>query len=393
MFKRVFLVVLDSLGIGHASDAADFGDAGAHTLKSVMSEKPDLPNLTRLGLFNIERAGLSEFACDSPKGLYGYAEEKSNGKDTTVGHWEIAGVISEKPLPTYPNGFPDEVIDAFCKENGVTVLCNLPYSGTEVIKDYGDEHIRTGKPIVYTSADSVFQIAAHEDVIPLQKLYELCESARRLLKGEHAVGRVIARPFAGESGSFYRTGGRHDYSLEPRSETMLDKLKSNGYDVISVGKISDIFAGRGITESNPTKGNAMGESKLLEIQKRDFSGLCFVNLVDFDMLYGHRNDVKGYADALARFDKTLGEFLCNMREDDLIIITADHGCDPGYTGTDHTRENVPLVAYALGTESRSLGGFYGFDCIAKTVCDNFKIDTGYSGESFLPQILRRPTQC
>lgn len=383
MFNRVFLIVLDSLGIGHAKDAADFGDEGAHTLKSVMTRLPHLPNLTRLGYFNITEAELTEFADASPTGCYGSASEKSKGKDTTVGHWEIAGIVSERPFPTYPNGFPSEIIERFCKENGVEILCNKPYSGTEVIKDYGDEHIRTGKPIVYTSADSVFQIAAHEDVISLTELYKLCESARHILQGEHGVGRVIARPFAGESGSYYRTGGRHDYSLEPTGETMLDKLKKNGYDVISVGKIHDIFAGRGTTESNPTKNNLEGEEKLLEIQKRDFNGLCFVNLVDFDMVYGHRNDIEGYAKALAHFDETLGDFIREMKESDLLIITADHGCDPGYKGTDHTRENVPILAYSPNCSPCDMGEFYGFDCIAKTVCDNFGIDTNYTGRSFI----------
>ncbi len=373
MFRRVFLVVLDSVGIGHATDASDFGDEGAHTLKSVMTERPILPNLTRLGLFNIKRAELDEFAIPSPIGIYGYAVEKSRGKDTTVGHWEIAGVVSDSPLPTYPNGFPDEVISAFEEANGVKALCNLPYSGTEVIKDYGELHLKTGNPIIYTSADSVFQIAAHEEVIPLDRLYEMCKSAREILKGKHAVGRVIARPFLGEAGNFYRTGNRHDYSLEPTGVTMLDRLKDNGFDVISVGKINDIFASRGVTESYPTKGNADGEGRLLELQEKDFCGLCFVNLVDFDMVYGHRNDIKGYANALAQFDKTLGEFIDKMRDDDLIIITADHGCDPGFKGTDHTRENVPLLAYYKGCDSFDAGESYGFDCIADAILKNFKI--------------------
>ncbi len=382
MFDRVFLIVLDSLGIGHAKDADKFGDEGAHTLKSVMDEKPTLPNLTKLGYFNIERAELTQFSCDAPQGLFGYAEEMSMGKDTTVGHWEIAGVVSEKALPTYPNGFPHEVIDEFCRLNNTKILCNKPYSGTEVIKDYGKEHLKTGYPIVYTSADSVFQIAAHEDIIPLSKLYEMCESARRMLKGEHAVGRVIARPFKDDNGKFYRTGGRHDYSLEPTGTTMLDKLKDAGLQVISVGKIHDIFAGRGTTESNPTKNNSQGEELLLEIQKRDFKGLCFVNLVDFDMVYGHRNDSAGYAKALEHFDNTLGEFLNNMRENDLLIITADHGCDPKYKGTDHTRENVPILAYSKNCKSKDLGGFESYACIAKTICDNFNIENDYPSESF-----------
>ena len=373
MFRRVFLVVLDSVGIGHAADASDFGDEGAHTLKSVMTERPYLPNLTKLGLFNIKRAELTRFAIPSPIGIYGYAVEKSRGKDTTVGHWEIAGVVSSRPLPTYPNGFPDEVIKAFEEANGVKVLCNLPYSGTEVIKDYGELHLKTGNPIIYTSADSVFQIAAHEEVIPLERLYEMCQSARALLQGEHAVGRVIARPFLGEVGNFYRTGNRHDYSLEPTGVTMLDRLKKGGFDVISVGKTASIFASRGVTESYPTKNNKEGEAKLLELTQKDFCGLCFVNLVDFDMVYGHRNDIKGYANALAQFDKTLGEFMGNMRDDDLIIITADHGCDPGFKGTDHTRENVPLLAYYKNCNSFDAGESYGFDCIADAVLKNFNI--------------------
>ncbi len=383
MFERVFLIVLDSMGIGHATDASDFGDEGADTLKSVMSADPSLPNLRSLGLFNIKKADLAQYAHEAPKGFYGSLSELSKGKDTTVGHWEIAGIISSRPFPTYPDGFPSEVVDRFEKENGVKILCNKPYSGTEVIKDYGDEHIKTGKPIIYTSADSVFQIAAHESVIPLEGLYKLCESARNILQGEHAVGRVIARPFAGESGNYYRTGGRHDYSLEPTGVTLLDKLKSNGFDVISVGKIHDIFAGRGTTESNPTKGNAEGEKLLLDIQKRDFSGLCFVNLVDFDMVYGHRNDISGYASALEHFDATLGKFIENMRETDLLIITADHGCDPGYKGTDHTREDVPLIAYAKNTKGCDLGEINGFSSVAKTVLDNFGIGNEYEGKSFI----------
>ncbi len=382
MFKRIFLVVLDSVGIGNASDAQRFGDLGAHTLKSVMTAEPRLSNLAALGLFNIESAGLTDYAVDNPIGSYGYAAEKSNGKDTTVGHWEIAGLISHSALPTYPNGFPKEIMDKFSDAVGREALCNLPYSGTEVIKDYGDEHIRTGKPIVYTSADSVFQIAAHEEVIPLEELYSMCEIARSILQGEHAVGRVIARPFLGESGGFYRTGNRHDYSLPPSGVTMLDLLKDKGYDVISVGKISDIFAQRGITQAFKTKNNPQGEERLLELQKSDFCGLCFVNLVDFDSVYGHRNDISGYAEALAHFDNTLGEFLDNMGADDLLIITADHGCDPGFKGTDHTRENVPVIAYYKGIRGRDLGRLDGFGCIAKAICENFNIDNTFPFNSF-----------
>lgn len=383
MYKRVFLVVLDSFGIGHADDAADFGDLGADTLGSVMTASPKLENLARIGLFNIDRADKKQYAVGSPVGVYASAAELSRGKDTTVGHWEIAGVVSEMALPTYPNGFPKEVTDAFCRENGVDILCNLPYSGTEVIKDYGDEHIRTGKPIVYTSADSVFQIACHESIYPLEKLYAMCRSARSILTGENAVGRVIARPFAGESGNYYRTGGRHDYSLEPTGVTMLDKLKQNGFDVISVGKINDIFAGRGITESHPTKGNAEGEALLLDIQKRDFRGICFVNLVDFDMLYGHRNNIAGYAAAAEEFDSVLGDFMRGMNGSDLLIITADHGCDPGYPGTDHTRENIPVLAYSPDIAPKNAGAFGSYACIAKTICDNFGIENDYYGKGLL----------
>ena len=263
------------------------------------------------------------------------------------------------------------------------ILCNLPYSGTEVIKDYGDEHIRTGKPIVYTSADSVFQIACHESIYPLEKLYALCRSARSILTGENAVGRVIARPFAGESGNYYRTGGRHDYSLEPTGLTMLDKLKQNGFDVISVGKINDIFAGRGITESHPTKGNAEGEALLLDMQKRDFRGICFVNLVDFDMLYGHRNNIAGYAAAAEEFDTVLGKFIRGMSSSDLLMITADHGCDPGYPGTDHTRENIPVLAYSPDIAPKNAGAFGSYACIAKTICGNFGIENDYYGKGLL----------
>lgn len=383
MYKRVFLVVLDSFGIGHADDAADFGDLGADTLGSVMTASPKLENLARIGLFNIDRADKKQYAVGSPMGVYASAAELSRGKDTTVGHWEIAGVVSERALPTYPNGFPKEVTDAFCRENGVDILCNLPYSGTEVIKDYGDEHIRTGKPIVYTSADSVFQIACHESIYPLEKLYAMCRSARSILTGENAVGRVIARPFAGESGNYYRTGGRHDYSLEPTGVTMLDKLKQNEFDVISVGKINDIFAGRGITESHPTKGNAEGEALLLDMQKRDFRGICFVNLVDFDMLYGHRNNIAGYAAAAEEFDTVLGKFIRGMSSSDLLMITADHGCDPGSPGTDHTRENIPVLAYSPDIAPKNAGAFGSYACIAKTICGNFGIENDYYGKGLL----------
>lgn len=387
MFDRIFLVVTDSVGIGGAPDAAKFGDEGAHTLRSVMSMSPALPNLSHAGLFNIECAGLSAHSHPSPYGVYGGLEEISNGKDTTVGHWEIAGIISENAMPTYPDGFPDDVINAFCEAVGSDILCNAPYSGTVVINEFGDEHCRTGKPIVYTSADSVFQIACHEDIIPIEKLYEMCEKARKILTGRHGVGRVIARPFQGSSGSYYRTTRRKDFSLTPPSETLLDKLKKNGFDVISIGKIYDIFAGRGITEPIKTKTNEECENALLEVADRDFKGLCFVNLVEFDSVYGHRNDTPGYARALEHFDTTVGTFAKKMREGDLLIITADHGCDPGFKGTDHSRERVPLVVIGGKKGSTHLGVIKGFTAVAKTVCEIFDIENDYYGTSFLDALI------
>ncbi len=343
--KRVFLIVLDSVGIGEMPDAAEYGDAGSNTLKTV-SKSPyfSMPNMKKLGYFNIEgvEAGEKEL---HPAGAFARMTEASRGKDTTIGHWEIAGMISPKPLPVYPDGFPEEILDAFSRETGRGILCNKPYSGTEVIKDYGEQHIKTGDLIVYTSADSVFQIAAHEEVIPVEQLYRYCEIARKILRGEHAVGRVIARPFVGEPGNFTRTSNRHDFSLQPPRTTMLDQMKEHGYAVIGVGKINDIFAGKGITEFVRTKNNEDGINKTLDYMKQDFEGLCFVNLVDYDMLYGHRNDVEGYAKALTYFDERLPELLANMREDDILMITADHGCDPGTPSTDHSREYTPLVIY------------------------------------------------
>lgn len=304
---------------------------------------------------------------DHPMADFGRMLELSRGKDTTTGHWEIAGIVSKRPLPTYPEGFPDDVISAFEKACGRGVLCNKPYSGTEVIKDFGEEHLKTGKLIVYTSADSVFQIAAHESIVPISELYRYCEIARELLVGEHGVGRVIARPFGGEY-PFKRLSGRHDYSLLPPADTMLDRLKSKGYDVISVGKINDIFASRGVTESNPTVNNGDGMDKTLAIARRDFNGLCFVNLVDFDMVYGHRNDVDGYARALSEFDVRLGELLPILKTQDLLIITADHGCDPSTPSTDHSREYVPLLVYSKTDErGRPLGTVSGFTHVADIV--------------------------
>lgn len=382
--KRVFLIVLDSVGIGAMDDAADFGDAGTNTLKSASTGSCfHMPNMEKLGLFNIDGIDWKEGTAQ-PKAVYGRMREASKGKDTTIGHWEIAGVISEKPLPVYPEGFPEEILVPFSEMTGRGILCNRPYSGTEVIKDYGDEHVRTGKLIVYTSADSVFQIAAHEDVVPVETLYEYCRTARKLLSGRHGVGRVIARPFAGESGNYQRTSGRHDYSLEPPADTILDIIKDAGKEVIGVGKIRDIFAGRGITSYVYTKGNTEGIEKTLGYLEQDFEGLCFINLVDYDMLYGHRNDIEGYARALAEFDKALPAILDKLREEDALVITADHGCDPGYTvSTDHSREHTPLIIYGKNIPPRNLGTRDTFADIGATVLELLGIPGKTAGKSVL----------
>lgn len=385
--KRLFLIVLDSVGIGALPDAEKFGDAGANTMRRISeNENFCVPNLRALGLGNIE--GLSYLGkTESPLAAYGRCAERSMGKDTTVGHWEIAGLISEKPLPMYPNGFPEEVICAFEDATGRGVLCNKPYSGTDVIRDYGKEHLRTGALIVYTSGDSVFQIAAHESVVPTETLYEYCKTARKILSGEHSVGRVIARPFKGEAGAFTRTANRRDFSLEPYGVTMLDELSGAGLDVISVGKISDIFAGRGITEAVAAHGNDECMAAAMELAERDFRGLCFINLVDFDMVYGHRNDVGGYAAALSRFDAWLPRFMQKLGEGDALIITADHGCDPGDNSTDHTREYTPLLVFGKGIRSADLGTRGSFADIAATAAEAFGIKTETAGESFLAYIV------
>lgn len=384
--KRVFLIVLDSFGIGELADAAEYGDKGTNTLGSV-AKSPyfSMPNMGRLGLFNIDGVETGEKE-HHPTGVVARMKEASKGKDTTIGHWEIAGIYSGKPLPTYPNGFPQELLEEFSKKTGRGVLCNKPYSGTEVIRDYGDEMVKTGNLIVYTSADSVFQIAAHEAVVPVEELYRCCEIARKLLQGEHGVGRVIARPFHGESGDYQRTPRRHDYSLLPPAATMLDQLSENGYTVAGVGKIKDIFAGKGITEAVYTKGNAEGIERTLEYLDKDFEGLCFINLVDYDMLYGHRNDVDGYAKALAYFDEKLPELLAKLREDDLLMITADHGCDPGYLqSTDHSREHTPFVMYGKKVQPANLGTRDTFADIGATVLDYFGIKPAFAGASMLQE--------
>lgn len=370
--KRVFLIVLDSFGIGEAPDAAEFGDKGANTLKSAYeSGKLNIPNLISLGLGNIDGVSCIEKS-ENPSAKYGRVRELSKGKDTTTGHWEIAGVVSNSPMPTYPDGFPKEVIDAFEKAVGMETLCNLPYSGTDVIRDYGEEHLKTGKLIVYTSADSVFQIAAHESIVPIEKLYEICKTARKVLQGEHSVGRVIARPFTGEVGNFTRTANRKDFSLVPPKGTVLDKLKDDGFDVIGVGKIGDIFAMAGITETHPTHSNKEGMETTTEIVKRDFNGLCFVNLVDFDMLFGHRQDAVGYANALSEFDLWLDGFMKELKDDDMLIITADHGCDPSDNSTDHTREYIPLLVYGKKINAENLGTLDGFANVGNTAYEYLK---------------------
>ena len=382
--KRVFLIVLDSFGIGEMPDAAEYGDRGTNTLASVAeSAYFSMENMKKLGLFNIEGVNCKEKA-DTFLATVAKMAEKSKGKDTTIGHWEIAGICSKKPLPTYPDGFPKEVLDEFSKRTGRGVLCNAPYSGTEVIKVYGKEHMETGKLIVYTSADSVFQIAAHEEIVPVETLYEYCEIAREILQGEHGVGRVIARPFIGKEGEFTRTAKRHDYSLLPPETTMLDVLKENQKDVIAVGKIQDIFVGKGITEHVYTKGNEEGIERTLEYLDKEFEGLCFVNLVDFDMLYGHRNDIDGYAKALAYFDKKLPEIMKKLKEDDILMITADHGCDPGYTvSTDHSREYTPFLMYGNKIKPQNLGTRDTFADIAATVLDYFDLEKPFDGTSML----------
>lgn len=383
MKKRAFIIVLDSCGAGALPDAADFGDFDCNTIKRISrSNRFDCTNTRKMGLGNIE--GL-EFlgSCESPSASHAKMTERSKGKDTTIGHWEISGIISETPLPTYPHGFPEEILDRFSKETGRGVLCNAPYSGTDVIRDYGKEHIETGDLIVYTSADSVFQIAAHESVVPIETLYEYCRIARKILCGKHSVGRVIARPFEGEYPNFKRTANRRDFSLEPTGRTVLDAICDVGKTVYAIGKISDIFAGRGVTKSVLTHSNKEGMNEALAALDVDFEGLCFINLVDFDMIYGHRQDVDGYAGAFAEFDRWLPTFTEKMRDGDILIITADHGCDPGDSHTDHTREYTPLLMYGKSIQPKALGVRSSFADIAATVADYLGVDFDCSGTSML----------
>lgn len=382
MKKRVFLIVLDSCGAGQMPDCEKFGDHDCNTIKRIsQSERFSCENTRELGIGNID--GLDFLgAVEHPKARVARIAERSMGKDTTIGHWEIAGIVSETPLPTYPGGFPKEILDKFKEQTGRGVLCNLPYSGTDVIRDYGEEHLRTGDLIVYTSADSVFQIAAHESIVPPEQLYEYCRIARSILTGEHSVGRVIARPFEGEY-PFKRTANRHDFSLEPYGKTVLDAIVEQGKTVYAIGKIYDIFAGRGISYKTFTHSNTEGMELTLDALDHDFEGLCFTNLVDFDMLYGHRQDIDGYAGAFAEFDRWLPSFISGMRDDDILIITADHGCDPGDDHTDHTREYVPCIMYGKSLTPGSLGTRSTYSDIAATVAEYLGVDFDCPGTSML----------
>ena len=387
MAKRVFLIVLDSFGVGAEPDAPLFGDTGTNTLGAIAGH-PNFrgDNLARLGMFNLDGVTCGTPAA-APIGSYARLREASAGKDTTIGHWEIAGLLSAEPLPTFPDGFPQELLDAFTAKTGYKVLCNKPYSGTDVIRDYGKEQVETGALIVYTSADSVFQIAAHEDVVPPEQLYAYCRIARKLLMGEHGVGRVIARPFTGDW-PYTRTPRRHDFSIEPPKKTVLDAIVEQGKDMIAVGKIHDIFAGRGMTEFTYTTGNTDGLQKTMAYADKDFTGLCFVNLVDFDMLYGHRRNIDGYAAALHEFDQWLPGFLSKLHEDDLVIVTADHGCDPGYLKhTDHTREYIPMLALGKAVKPVNLGTRLGFCDIAATVAELLGVSYETPGKSFAKEIV------
>ena len=387
MAKRVFWIVLDSAGCGDAPDAADFGDVGSDTFGSCFkSGLMDVPNMERMGLRNIERT--SFFAPkDDVEGCFCRMHEKSRGKDTTVGHWEMAGMVSPEPLPTYPEGFPQEILDKLREATGREILCNLPYSGTDVIRDYGKEHVETGALIVYTSADSVLQIAAHEDVVPIEELYEICHKARAIMKGKHGVGRIIARPFEGEW-PYKRTVRRHDFSLQPPHETVLDAIKRAGYPVIGVGKIYDIFAGKSVMVSYPNKGNDANMERVLDIADSDFEGLCYVNLVDTDMIYGHRRDIPAYSMALNAADKQFGQLMEKMRPEDILMVTADHGCDPGYKGTDHTREDVPCLIWGHCLKKGvDLGTRDTFADQGATIAEYFGLDYRGDGESFLSEIM------
>lgn len=382
MKKRIFILVLDSLGIGELPDADRFGDKGSHTLKSISSSSHfHIPNLILSGLGNVD--GISFLPKEeNPLASFGRMAQVSQGKDTTIGHWELAGIHSRFPLPTYPNGFPTEIIEEFEKQTGRGVLCNKPFSGTEVIRLFGKEHEETGNLIVYTSQDSVFQIAAHEKKVPVDKLYEYCRIARKILKGEHAVGRVIARPFVTENGAYVRTANRRDFSLEPPEKTLLDAARDAGFEVVSIGKIKDIFAYRGITKAIPTASNAEGMERILSVMQENFEGICFANLVDFDSLFGHRNDSDGYAAALSEFDRFLPTLLDNLKKGDLLFITADHGCDPGTPSTDHSREYVPVLMFGHPEKKTNLGTRTSFSDLAVTCAKYLNLNVSFPGNSF-----------
>jgi phosphopentomutase len=387
LFNRITLIVLDGAGIGEMPDAPEWGDAGSDTFGHVLaSRQVHLPNLRRYGLGNI-RPLQNVPPAEHPEGSYGRCALRSNGKDTTTGHWEMAGIILDQAFPTYPNGFPPSVIDHFIKETGVPgILGNIPASGTEIIKDLGAEHVRTGKPIVYTSADSVFQIAAHEQVIPLPKLYGICETARRLLDGEHEVGRVIARPFLGEPGAFYRTENRHDYAVPPPRENLLVSLADEDLDVVCIGKIASIYDSSGVTEDLTAKNNEQSINQTIHALQQNSRGLIFSNLVDFDMLYGHRRDTEGFAKALEHFDSRLPEIENAMQDDDVLMITADHGNDPTFPGSDHTREYAPLLVYGKSARGGiNLGSRASLADIGQTIANNFGLQLT-AGESFLTQL-------
>lgn len=390
MFNRITVIVLDGVGIGAAPDAAAYGDVGSNSIANVAKVLGgiDLPNMAQLGLGHItEIQGVSPVV--NPQGGYGKMQPKSAGKDTISGHWEMMGIYLPDPSPTYPQGFPDEIMDRFEELIGRETLANRPASGTEIIKELGEEHIRTGKPIVYTSADSVFQIAAHEEVIPVSELYDICKTAREILRGKHAVGRVIARPFVGNSAKeFHRTNNRRDFSREPESDTVLDKLVAAGYDVWSVGKIDDIFAHRGITRKNHTLGNKESTNITIELLSESFKGLLFVNLIEFDMIYGHRNDPQGYYGALKAFDDAIPKIRASLAEDDLVIVSADHGVDPTTKSTDHSREYVPLLAFGPRVRGVDLGIRKTFADVGATISENFKVQLPEIGTSFLSDLTR-----
>ncbi|MCM0648985.1 phosphopentomutase [Clostridium swellfunianum] len=390
MNRRVLLVVLDSLGIGEMPDAKNYGDEGSNTLGNISKAVGGLrlPNMERLGLGNIDRIkGIVK--TENPQGAFGKCSELSIGKDTVTGHWEIAGVVLEKPLNTYPHGFPEKLIKEFENKIGRKIIGNKVASGTEIIKELGDEHVNTGCPIVYTSADSVFQIAAHEEVIPLEELYKMCKIAREMFVGDIAVGRIIARPFVGESGSYTRSSNRRDFALDPFSKTMLEYIKEIGNNVMAVGKIEDIFNGKGITDAVHIKNNMDGIDKTLDYMKEGKSGLIFTNLVDFDMHYGHRNDYKGYAQALIDFDNRLPEILSLMKEEDILILTADHGCDPTTPSTDHSREYIPVLVYGNNIKAGAdIGVRKSFTDIGKTILELLKVENELHGQSFAREVLK-----